>query len=88
MACCVLNFEQRARVKKQPLGTNDASDGNRPARSNAATGGSFLSAPARRLSFLGFPGWADAAPKPHAGSSDGDAAIELLSEFVTWLVLV
>ena len=32
--------------------------------------------------------WADAAPEPHAGSSDEDAAIELLSEVVTWLNLV
>ena len=28
------------------------------------------------------------APKPHAGSSDGDTAIELLCEVVTWSVLV
>ena len=32
--------------------------------------------------------WADAAPEPHAGSSDGDTAIVLLSEVVTWLSLV
>ena len=29
-----------------------------------------------------------AAPKPHAGSSDRDTAIELLREVVTWSVLV
>ena len=28
------------------------------------------------------------APKPHAASSDGDTAIELLSKVVTWSVLV
>ena len=33
-------------------------------------------------------GWAGAAPKRHAGSSDGDTAIELLREVVAWLVLV
>ena len=33
-------------------------------------------------------GWAGAAPKPHAASSDPDTAIELLSEVVTWSVLV
>ena len=32
--------------------------------------------------------WAGAALKPHAGNSDGHTAIELLSEVVTWLVLV
>ena len=30
-----------------------------------------------------FRGWAGAAPKPHAASSDPDRAIELLSEVVT-----
>ena len=37
---------------------------------------------------LGMSWVAGAAPKPHAGSSDGDTAIELLSEVVTWSVLV
>ena len=41
-----------------------------------------------RLSLLTSLGWADAAPKPHAGSSDGVTANELVSEVVTWLVLV
>ena len=31
---------------------------------------------------------ASAAPKPHAGSSDGDTVIDFLSEVVTWSVLV
>ena len=31
---------------------------------------------------------AGAASKTHAGSSDGDATVELLSEIVTWSVLV
>ena len=35
---------------------------------------------------MGSLGWDGAAPKPHAGSSDGNTAIELLSEVVTWLV--
>ena len=35
-----------------------------------------------------FRGWAGAAPKPHAASSDPDTAIALLSEAVTWSVLV
>ena len=42
----------------------------------------------RRLSLLTYLGWAGAVPKPHAGNNDGDTAIELLSEVVTWLVLV
>ena len=37
---------------------------------------------------LGMSRMAGAAPKPHAGSTDGDTAIELLSEVVTWSVLV
>ena len=37
---------------------------------------------------LGTSWVAAAAPQPHAGSSDGDTAIELLSDFVTWSVLV
>ena len=50
----------------------------------------FSPAPARpaRLSLLGSLGWASADPKPHTGSSDGDTAIELVSEVVTGLVLV
>ena len=32
--------------------------------------------------------WADAAPEPHTGISNGDTALELLSEVVTWLNLV
>ena len=32
--------------------------------------------------------WAGAAPKPPAGSSDGDTGIEVLSQVVTWLVLM
>ena len=35
---------------------------------------------------LGTLGWAGATPKPHAGSSDGDTAIELLGEVMAWLV--
>ena len=73
---------------KHPLATEEASDGKRPPRSAGATGRLFLPAPARRLSLSGSLGWAGAAPKPHAGSSDGDTAIELRSEVVTWLVLV
>ena len=37
---------------------------------------------------MGSLGWAGAVPNPHAGDSDGDTAIELLREVVTWLVLV
>ena len=37
---------------------------------------------------MGYLGWAGAAPKPRAGSSDGDATIDRLSELVTWLMLV
>ena len=33
-------------------------------------------------------GWAGAAPKPHAASSNADTAIELLNEVVTRSVLV
>ena len=37
---------------------------------------------------MGSLGWAAAAPKPHAGNSNGDTAIEFLSEVATSLVLV
>ena len=75
-------------VNKHPLGTNGASDGVRLPRSAASSGRLVLQAPARRLSLLGSLGCAGTAPKPYTGSSDEDTAIELLSEVVTWLVLV
>ena len=50
-------------------------------------GPGLLPAQARRISLLGSLGWAGAAPKPHTGSSDGDTAVERLSEVVTWLML-
>ena len=37
---------------------------------------------------LGMSWMAGVAPKPHAGSNDGDTAIELLIEVATWSVLV
>ena len=82
MGYCILKLEQRTKVKKHPLATDDASDGKRPPRSAAAASRLFLPAPAR-LSPLGSLGWAGAAPMPNAGSNDGDTAIELLSEVVT-----
>ena len=72
------------KAEQLPLAANEASDGNRLPWSAAATGSFFFPAPARRLSRLGSLGRADAAaPTPHAVSSDGDTAIELLSEVVT-----
>ena len=41
----------------------------------------------RGYTALGMSWVTGAALKPHAGSSDGDTAIGLLSEVVTWLVL-
>ena len=76
------------KVKKHPLATNQASDGMRPPQSVATTGRLILPAPTWRLSLLGSLVWAGAAPKPHAGSSDGDTGIEVLSQVVTWLVLM
>ena len=76
---------------KLPLATNEASDGKRPPRNAAASGRMFLPVPAiyRRLSLSSSSlGWAGAARKPHAGISDGDTTIELLSEVVASLVLV
>ena len=67
---------------------NEASDGARSPCIAAASGRVVLPATSRRLSLMGSLGWASAAPEPHAGNSDGDIAIELLSEVVTWLVLV
>ena len=81
-------FKWSTKVKKHALATNEASDGKRPPRSAADSGRLVSLASARRLSLLRFLGWADAAPKAHAGSSDGDTAIELLSEVVTWMVLI
>ena len=82
---CVLN-SNNARDQETPVG-NEASDGARPSRSAAASGKLFRPAPDRLL-LLESLGWAGAAPKPHAASSDGGAAIELLSGVVTWSVLV
>ena len=76
------------KVKKHPLVTNEASNGALPPRSAAASGRLVLPASDRRLSPLGSLGWAGAAPKPHAVSSDAGTAIEFLSEVVTWSVLV
>ena len=70
------------------MATNEASDGACLPRSAAASDRPVLPAPDGRLSLLGSLGWAGAAPKPHAASSDRDTAIERLSEVVTWLVLV
>ena len=70
------------------MATNEASDGARPPRRAAASGRFVLPALDRRLSLLGSLGWAGAARKPHAASSDANPAIELLSEVVTWSVLV
>ena len=67
---------------------NEASDGARSPCIAAASGRVVLPATSRRLSLMGSLGWASAAPEPHAGNSDGDIAIALLSEVVTWLVLV
>ena len=67
------------------MSTNEASDGARPPRSGAASGRFVLPAPARRLRISW---WAGAASKPQAGSSDADTVIKLLSEVVTWLMLV
>ena len=70
------------------MATNEASDGALPPRSAAASGRLVLPGSDRRLSLFGSVGWAGAAPKPHAASSDADTAIEVLSDVVTWLVLV
>ena len=84
---CVLN-SNNARGQETLVGNNEASDGARPPWSAAASGRLVSPALDRRLSLLGSLGWAGAAPKPHAASSDADTAIELLSEVVTWSVLV
>ena len=76
------------KVKKHPLATNEASDGAHAPRSAAASGKLVVPASDRRLSLLGCLGWAGAALKPHAASSDPDTAIEVLSEVVTSSVLV
>ena len=70
------------------MATNEASDGARPPRRAAASGRLVLPASDRRLSLLESLGWAGAASKPRAASSEVDTAIELLSEVVTWSVLV
>ena len=76
------------KVKKHPLVTNEASNGALPPRSAAASGRLVLPALDRKLSLSGCLGWAGAAPKLHAASSDADTAIELPREVVTWSVLV
>ena len=59
-----------------------------PPRSAAACGRLVFPASDRRLSLLGSLGWAGAAEKPHAASSDTNTAIKLLSKVVTWSVLL
>ena len=75
-------------VNKHPLAINKAIDMAVPPRSAAANARLVLPSSERRLSLLGSLEWADAAPKPHAASSDTDTAIELLGDVVTWSVLV
>ena len=58
--------------QEHPLVANEANDGKRPPQSPTATDIYFLPAPARRLSLLGSVGWAGVAPKPLAGSINGD----------------
>ena len=77
-----------AQGNETPAGNNEASDEALPTRSAAASGRLVLPASDRRLSLLGCLRWVSAAPKPHAASSDPDTSIELLSEVVTWSVLV
>ena len=73
----------------QGQATTEASDRPRPSRGAAVSDRLFLPAPPERLRIaLETSPVAGAAPKPHAGGSDGDTAIELLSEVVTWSVLV
>ena len=55
---------------------------SRPPRSAAASGRLFLPAAARRLWLYASLGWAGATPLPDTGSSDGNIAVELLSEVV------
>ena len=77
-----------ARVNEHPWATNEKSGGSCPPRSAATSGrlvlaAQFLEAIARGMSRV-----AGAALEPHAGSNDGDTAIELLSEVVTRSVRV
>ena len=75
-------------VNKHPLAINKAIDMAVPPRSAAANARLVLPSSEKRLSLLGSLGWAGAAPKPHAPSSDANPAIERLSEVVPWSVLV
>ena len=84
---CVPN-SNNAQGQETPVGDNEASDGAHAPRSAAASGKLVVPASDRRLSLLGCLGWAGAALKPHAASSDPDTAIEVLSEVVTSSVLV
>ena len=83
------NASLRPTYRVAPKSTNTCWQPTREATASvlpgsaAATGRLFWPAPARRLSLLVSLGWAGAAPKPHAGSSDGDTGIELLCEVVT-----
>ena len=88
MACCVLQLEERTQVKKQPFVGNhrcERRQASSPERRDYRQ--IVFAGTVRKLSLLGSLGWAGAAPKPHAGSSD-DTVIELLSEIMTWLELV
>lgn len=73
IASRVLNFDKRERMNENPWATNEACDGMHPPRSAAADGRLFSAGTSEEPIAPG--GWAEAALKLRAGSSDSDAAI-------------
>ena len=82
--CQWRGFRPTHQVNKHPWATTEASDGSRPPRSAAASSRLFWPAAAWRLWLQASLGWAGATPPPDTGSSDGDIAVELLSEVIMW----
>ena len=88
MACC-----SKIRTNKGQETPGDSQRGERRQASSPEHRGYIPADYFGRYQLGGYRSWdilggAGAVPKPHAGSSDGDTAIELLSETVIWFVLV
>ena len=87
MACC-----SKIRTNKGQETPGDSQRGERRQASSPEHRGYIPADYFGRYQLGGYRSWdilggAGAAPKPHAGSSDGDTAIELLRELVTLVVL-
>ena len=80
------NVRGSANTRGQP--TRRATARVPPGAGADVSGRLFCAGTAEEAIALGTSWVAGAAPKPHAGNSDGDTAMDLVSEVVAWSVLV